>query len=199
MDHEKECRIGISTLSTVPWGEHSCVFFDSQEELLSLVVPYVKAGLEDNEFCMWITGDPLTGTDAFEALEVVLPHAHQYLAQKQLEIIPSRQWYLPSGKFDAQMVLDNWLSRAQHAEAMGFAGIRITGNPVWLRSEEDWTQFRDYEEAVHQRIRTERIVALCTYPTVMFQGKHIQDTLSTHNAAYMRERDQWRRLELSPR
>jgi hypothetical protein len=199
MDHENECRIGISTLSTVPWGDHGCVFFDSQEELLSLVVPYVKAGLEDNEYCIWITGDPLTGKDAFEALEVVLPHAYQYLAHKQLEIIPSRHWYLPSGTFDARIVLDKCLSMARHAQAMGFAGIRITGNPVWLRSEEDWTQFRDYEEAVHQQIRTARILALCTYPTVIFQGKHIEDTLSTHNAAYVREQDQWRRLELSVR
>jgi len=104
--------------------------FDSQEELFSLVVPYVKAGLEDNEFCMWITGDPLTEQDAFKALETALPYAHQYLAHKQLEIVASRQWYIPSGKFDAQLVLDSWLSRAQYAEAQGFAGIRITGNPV---------------------------------------------------------------------
>ena len=126
--------------------------FDSQEELFSLVVPYVKAGLEDNEFCMWITGDPLTEQDAFKALETALPYAHQYLAHKQLEIVASRQWYIPSGKFDAQLVLDSWLSRAQYAEAQGFAGIRITGNPVWLESEEDWTQFRLYEEAIQLRI-----------------------------------------------
>jgi len=199
MEHQKECRVGISSIGTVPWGDHSCVFFNSEEELFSLVVPYMKAGLEDNEFCMWITGEPVTGKEAFEALERVLPHAHQYLAQGQIEITPSRQWYLPSGKFDAQIVLDNWLSRARHAEAKGFAGIRIAGNPVWLQSEEDWGQLKQYEESVHQRIRTERVLALCTYPTVIFQGKHVQDTLSTHNSAFVREGDQWRRLELSQR
>jgi hypothetical protein len=199
MERQKGCRVGISSLGTVPWGDHSCVFFNSDEELFSLVVPYIKAGLEDNEFCMWITGEPVTEKEAFEALERVLPHAHQYLAHGQIEITPSRQWYLPSGKFDAQLVLDNWLSRAQRAEAKGFAGIRIAGNPVWLRSEEDWRQFKQYEESVHQRIRTERFLALCTYPTVIFQGKHIQDTLSTHNSAYVRTGDLWQRLELSPR
>lgn len=199
MDHDKERRLGISSVETVPWGEHSCVFFNSEEELLSLVVPYVQAGLEDNEFCMWITGEPLTEKAAFEALEEVLPQAYRYLAQKQLEIVPSRQWYLSSGKFDAQRVLDNWVSRSRHAQAQGFAGIRITGNPVWLQAEEDWMQFMHYEETVHQQIRGERMMALCTYPTVIFQGKHIQDTLSTHNSAFVLEHDHWRRLELSRR
>ena len=198
MDHEKECRVGISNIGTVLWGEHSCVFFNSKEELLSLVVPYMKAGLEDNEFCMWLTGDPLTEKEAFEALEMVLPQAHQYLARKQLEIMSSRQWYLRSGKFDGQIVLDKWLSQARHAEAKGFAGIRITGNSNWLQSEEDWTQFMRYEESVHQRIRTERVLALCAYPTVGFQSKYIQETISAHNSAFRLEGDQWRRLELSP-
>ena len=197
-DHENTCRPGISDLGTVPWGDHGCVFFNSEDELLSLVVPYVKAGLEDHELCIWITGEPLTEQAACEALEAVLPQAHQYLAQKQLEIVPAHQWYLSSGKFEAQRVLDNLLSRSRHVQAQGFAGIRITGNLAWLRADEDWTQFMHYERSVHQQIRSERILALCTYPTVMFQGRHIQETLSAHNAAFVHEHDQWRRLELSP-
>ena len=98
-------RIGIAGVDKIPWGEHVCVFFDTKEELLSLCVPFIKAGLEDNEFCMWITGEPVTEQRAFEALQKVLPSAHQYFADKQLEILPYKQWYLESGVFDAQIVL----------------------------------------------------------------------------------------------
>jgi MEDS: MEthanogen/methylotroph, DcmR Sensory domain len=199
MKDVKDRRIGVPGIGTAPWGEHICVFFNTKEELLSLVVPYIKAGLEDNEFCMWITGDPVAEREAFQALEAVVPQLHHYLAQKQLEIMPSQQWYLPSGEFDAQIVLDNWVSRARHAETKGFAGIRITGNPVWLKSEEDWSQFGRFEETVHERIRSERVVALCTYPLGICQGRSIQKTLSSHNSAFILESDQWRRLELSPR
>ena len=41
-------RVGIP--GTVKWGEHLCAFFYSKTDLLKLVVPYIKAGLEDNSF-----------------------------------------------------------------------------------------------------------------------------------------------------
>lgn len=191
-------RIGIPGVDKTPWGEHLCVFFNSKDELLSLTVPYVKAGLEDNECCIWITGDPVTEKDAFQALEDVLPDAHQYLAKKQLEILPSAQWYLPSGrKFDMQIVLDNWKYRVHRAEADGFVGIRITGNPVWLQNEEDWSQFARFEEIVHERIKREKVVALCTYPVWICQGHDVRRTLASHTAALLSNNDQWRRLELT--
>lgn len=191
-------RIGIPGVDNIPWGEHLCVFFNSKEELLSLTVPYVKAGLEDNECCIWITGDPVTEKDAFQALEEVLPDAHQYLAKQQLEILPSAHWYLPSGrKFDMQIVLDNWKYRVHRAEADGFDGIRITGNPVWLQNEEDWIQFARFEEIVHERIKSEKVVALCTYPVWICQGHNVRRTLASHTAALLSNNDQWRRLELT--
>jgi len=62
-------RIGIAGIDKLPWGEHLCVFFNTKEELLRLTVPFIQAGLEENEFCMWITGDPVSEKEAFEALQ----------------------------------------------------------------------------------------------------------------------------------
>ena len=129
-------RIGIEGIESAAWGEQICVFFNTKDELLKLTVPYIKAGLEDNEFCTWIAGEPITVNDASHALEQALPNVHQYLARKQLEILPHSQCYFPTGTFDAQIVLQNWANRAAHAEAKGFAGTRITGNIFWLESEE---------------------------------------------------------------
>ncbi len=190
-------RIGIAGVDRAPWGEHVCVFFDTKEELLSLCVPFIKAGLEDNEFCMWITGEPVTEERAFEALQKVLPNAHQYLAEKQLEILPYQQWYLESGVFDAQIVVDNWVSKARYVEARGFAGTRITGNPLWLQSETDWVKFGAYEQTVHQAIRNERVIALCTYPMNICESKSMLKTLSAHSSTLLPRGDQWQRLVLS--
>jgi len=192
-------RLGISGISSVPWGEHLCVFFNSKEELLKLVVPFMKAGLEDNEFCMWITGEPVNEDEAFNALEAVLPTTHQYLANKQLEILSYRQWYLSSGVFDEKVVITNWVSKARHAEAKGYDGIRIAGNPLWLKSESDWAKFGSYEETVHRAIRTEKILALCTYPMNICESKSMLSTLSSHGSTLLPVGDQWQRLVLSER
>ena len=190
-------RLGIPGIEKAPWGEHFCVFFNSKVELLHLVTPFVKAGLEDNEFCIWITGDPITENDAFEALEALLPNAHEFLARQQLELLSSAQWYLPSGKFDMQIVLDNWMYRARRTEAQGFAGVRITGSPVWLQCEEDWTAFARFEETVHERMQHEKVVALCTYPVWICRGQNVLKTLTAHTSALVSNNEEWRRLELA--
>ena len=96
-----------------------------------------------------------------------------------------------------QIVLENWKYRAKRAEADGFGGIRITGNPVWLQNEEDWNQFARFEEIVHERITSQKVVALCTYPVWICQGQNVRRTLASHTAALLSNNDQWRRLELS--
>lgn len=189
-------RIGIPGIDRAAWGDHICVFFYSKAELLRLTIPYIKTGLEDGEFCMWITGEPVNEMEAFQALEQVLPNAADYLAQKQLEILPHTQWYLSSGVFDADMVLHNWVSKARHAETRGFAGIRITGNPFWLRTEQDWSQFGKYEKAVTNAIQYEHVIALCTYPGHICHGYDVQRVLSTHRSTLFARNDQWQHLAL---
>ena len=192
-------RIGIPGAEPVPSGEHLCVFFHTKAELLQLVVPFIQAGLEDNEFCMWVTGGPVNEREAFQALEQVLPNAHEYLARKQLEILPYTQWYLSSGVFNPKIVLDNWMSKARHSQAKDFAGIRITGNPLWLKSEADWARFGNYEKTVHEAIRTERVLALCTYPMEICESRSMLDTLSAHSSTLIQQGYTWQRLVLSSR
>ncbi|MBN1309757.1 MAG: MEDS domain-containing protein [Chitinispirillaceae bacterium] len=54
---------GIDAVGPLPWGSHFCQFYDTTEDLIDTHVPYFRAGLETNEFCMWVTSQPLkTGT-----------------------------------------------------------------------------------------------------------------------------------------
>ena len=190
-------RIGIAGVDRLGWGEHLCVFFYNKTELLRLAVPYIKAGLEDGECCVWITGEPINEVEALKSLEQALPNAADYVAQKQLEIIGYSSWYLMSGVFDAARVVSNWLSKARHAETRGFTGLRITGNPCWLRTENEWSQFGGYEQAVTDVIRYKRIIALCTYPRPICPGDHVHRVLSTHRSALFAENDHWQHLVLT--
>lgn len=60
---------GVKGAGTIPWGEHLCFFYNGKQEGLNLVTSFVAAGLQDNEFCMWITGGLVTERDAIQALE----------------------------------------------------------------------------------------------------------------------------------
>ena len=62
-------KSGIDIVGDVPWGTHFCQFYQTKEDLTDILVPYFKAGLENNEFCLWITSQPLEVEEAKEALE----------------------------------------------------------------------------------------------------------------------------------
>ncbi|WP_410509162.1 MEDS domain-containing protein [Methanosarcina hadiensis] len=44
---------GVKAIGNVAWGTHFCQFYQTQEELMDIIFPYLKAGLENNEICIW--------------------------------------------------------------------------------------------------------------------------------------------------
>ncbi|RPJ40270.1 MAG: ATPase, partial [Deltaproteobacteria bacterium] len=155
-------KSGIEIIGDVPWGTHFCQFYRTAQDLLDILVPYFLAGLQNNEFCMWITSDPLDTGAAKKAMAEALPDFKDYLRKGQIEILPHTDWYLRDGVFDAQQVLDAWIRKLEAARARGFDGLRLTGNTFWLEKK-DWQAFTDYEAAVDGVIGKFRMMALCTY------------------------------------
>ena len=48
---------GISVIGEVPWGTHFCTFYETTQDLLDILVPFFKVGLETKEFCLWIISE----------------------------------------------------------------------------------------------------------------------------------------------
>jgi len=98
---------GIEILGEIPWGTHFCQFYKTKEDFLDILVPYFKAGLEKNEFCMWVTSEPLLKQEAEKAMRKALPHFNRFRKKGQIEIIPHTEWYLKDGTFNLQRVLNS--------------------------------------------------------------------------------------------
>ena len=92
-------QTGIDVIGDVPWGTHFCQFYESGQDLVETLVPYFKEGLAANEFCMWVTSEPLEVQQAREALKKVVPNLEDYIRSGQIEIIDYKDWYVRSGKF----------------------------------------------------------------------------------------------------
>ena len=129
---EQTRKTGIDIIGDVPWGTHFCHFYRTKHELIDVLVPYFKAGLESNEFCMWVTSEPLVEQDARKAMSEAMPGFDRYLKTGQIEIMPHDRWYLQDGVFDSDRVLRGWVGKLDGALARGYAGLRVTGNIAWL-------------------------------------------------------------------
>src|SRR5713226_7004386 len=150
----------IPSLGDVPWGTHICQFYKTKEDLVDMLVPYFKAGLENNEFCMWVTSDPLSDEEARGAIRQAFPQFDRYAARGQIEIVSHSEWYLKGGHFDLldlQRVVQNWIKKLNHALARGYDGMRVTGNTAWLEHA-GWGSFAAYEEALNNAIGAHKLI-----------------------------------------
>ena len=187
-------KSGIAVVGDVPWGTHLCQFYQTREDLLDVLVPYFKAGLENNEFCMWITSEPLKVEDAWASLRKAITNLEDYLRNGQIEIFDYAQWYARSGRFEPSRVLQGWVEKETRAVNRGFDGLRLSGNTFWLQKK-DWRDFADYEAAVDNLIGKYRMIALCSYSLDRSGASEIIDVMTAHRLALIRREGKWEVVE----
>jgi PAS domain S-box-containing protein len=192
---EKALRqTGIEVIGPVPWGTHFCQFYSSRQDLIETLVPYFRAGLEANEFCMWITSEPLHVKDAEAALKEAMTDFEVYQSRGQLEILDYTQWYTRSGCFDSDTVLQGWNDKLAAAIQKGFTGLRLTGNTFWLE-ESTWNDFKHYEEKINEVILGQPMLALCTYAVEKCGAHEILDVVANHEFALIKNEGRWEIIE----
>jgi PAS domain S-box-containing protein len=180
---ENELRFtGLGIIGNTPWGTHFCNFFYSKQDLLATLVPYFKSGLENNEFCLWITSDPVSVDDALESLRIGIPLLDQYLTSDAIEVLPHADWYLKNGVFDPKHVIDGWNEKLNNALERGFTGMRVNGNEAWLERHV-WKDFIEYERELNTSISGKRMIVLCTYPLDKCNGADVLDVAHVHEMA----------------
>ncbi|MFB3852802.1 MAG: MEDS domain-containing protein [Vicinamibacterales bacterium] len=189
---------GIEIIGDVPWGTHFCQFYQDEHDLVDVLVPYFKAGLEANEFCMWIASEPLRAESAKVAMRSAVQSLDDYIARGQIEFLEHDEWYTAGGTFDAKRVLDGWLRKLDAAKARGFEGLRLTGNTFWLE-QSDWADFTDYEASVNAVIGKHPMLAMCTYSLAKCGAIEIMDVMSNHAFALIRRGERWQVIESAER
>jgi len=185
---------GIDVIGDVPWGTHFCQFYQTKKDLIDILVPYFKAGLESNEFCMWVTSEPLVVAEAEEAMRKAVNNFDEYLRQGQIEIIPYNEWYLLGGTFDDDRVLKGWVSKLEQALAKGYSGLRLTGNTFWLERNH-WQAFTEYEAKVNDVIGKYKMLAICTYCLDKCDGTAVIDVVKNHQFALIKQEGKWDIIE----
>ncbi len=187
-------KTGIDCIGDVPWGTHLCLFYQTKEDLIEILVPCLRAGLENNEFCMWVTSDVIREDEAKRAMEKAVPDFSRYLREGQVEIVAHDEWYLKDGVFNLQRILGAWADKLEQALAKGYDGIRVTGNAAWLERE-GWANFIEYEREVNKVIGEYLMLAICTYSLDRCGVGEIIDAADAHQCVIIRREGKWAAIE----
>jgi signal transduction histidine kinase len=183
-------KSGIGVVGDITWGTHFCHFYETKDDLLDTLVSYFKAGLESDEFCVWVVSEPLTEHEAWSALRQAVPGLEQYRADRSIEMFLAREWYLQGGRFDLGRVTAAWNDKLAGALARGYPGMRVSGNTAWLEKK-DWRDFCEYEEQLNKSIIDQPLAVLCTYPLAACGASELLDVARTHQFAIARRQGSW--------
>jgi len=182
---------GIDCIGSIPWGTHICQFYQSKSDLVDILVPYFKTGLENNEYCLWAASDPLCAEECLVELGKAVPNLDLYLDRRQITVTDSRTSYVREGKFDAESTLQSLIGIEESALKAGFDGLRASANTSWL-TEVEWTIFVHYELSADIMLRRRKAIALCSYPLSCCTPPDIVEVVSGHRLVLIRGTGGWR-------
>jgi two-component sensor histidine kinase/PAS domain-containing protein len=173
---------GLQTASHLRWGSHLAHFFGTGDELRDVLVPYFKAGLENNERCLWVTGEAFNAEQARSALRVAVSDLDKRERDKQIEIRNGEEWYATGKKLRADDLVNGLLQRERDALGLGYAGLRTNGNCAWV-SRDQWADFLEYEALVQKAVPNRRMICMCSYCVDQLRdGSHVE-VMARHDMA----------------
>lgn len=192
---EKLRDSGIDIIGDVPWGTHFCQFYQTENDLKEILVPYFKAGMKKNELCVWVTPKNLKAEEAVEALRIAVSDIDIYIEKGQIEVASYADWYFENGVFNSGKVISNLFEKIKQALANGYNGLRLAENIFWL--EETDPEGTDYEKELRRITDRCQMIALCTYPLDKCNATGLFDIIADHQFSLIKKDEKWELVENS--
>jgi two-component system, sensor histidine kinase PdtaS len=189
--HITDC--GLTGIKAIPYGLHMCHFYEKREELSATLVPYLVAGLQKNERCIWITAEPLDARAAEAELAAAGLSMPAMARNGSLLIRDHSDWYGQDGSLDPDKIIARWLEEERRALDEGYVGLRIAGNTAFVKPG-DWSAFMDYEQRVDETFANRRIVTLCSYLLDRRAATDVLDVARRHSCTLERPDEGWQIL-----
>jgi signal transduction histidine kinase len=181
---------GLGVFGPIPWATHLCQFYETKEDLKETLVPFLQAGLESNEYCLWVSSGAMTTGDTLKTMKETVPDTDLYVSSGQFEVLPYTDWYVKNGACKVHNILDRWTEKVRIPSGSGYQGVRLISDTTWLEKE-DWNDFMAYEAAVSDAIRGRRLLMLCTYFLPHWGAAEVADAAGKHDSTLIRRDGQW--------
>lgn len=190
MTKEVTRNSGIDTIGSVNWGTHFCQFYNTKQDLVDIIIPYLKTGLENNEFCVWVASNPLEAKKSFRKS---VSNLDTYLEKGQIEIIHYDDWYLKRGFFDTRDILNGLMEKLNKALANGYDGLRLFEG-IFSLEEEYRDDFAEYEREINRVIGNSHMLVLCAYFLSKYNAAEIFNIIERHQFALIKREGKWEKI-----
>lgn len=169
----------LADLYRFKFGDHTCVFYTDERELLDIVGPYILHGLQQGERC-------------FTAQRAeFIPSLRSYLEQNgvqvkraldsgRLEIHTVEDVYLSPGGFSPEEMCHLLKQQVARTADLGFKGFRTAGDLAWVQDADTFNKLLTYECSIHD-LFAGTVLSMCQYPITMMSPTLLDAVVQHHN------------------
>jgi signal transduction histidine kinase len=161
---------------------HLALIYETREEQLDSVVPFVRQGLEQNERIMYVA-DENSPEDLVASFSARGLDAEAALDSGQLTIHTPADTYGEPEEFDADEMIDAISEIARNiVNSESYSRLRITGEMTWALDDgvDTLDRLLEYESRVNNLYTEDPVIGLCQYNRERFSSGLLYDIIRAH-------------------
>lgn len=162
-----------------PTWNHICSIYRTRDEQFSVIVPFMLAGLRNNEKCIYIADE--------DSKEVIIGHFEKAEvgagseAADSMVFLTREDAYLKDGSFDPDRMIDLLRDTEKQALDQGYNGVRVAGEMTWIFTKLPGVQrLIEYEANLNHFLPESKCKAVCQYDENRFSPDVLLEVLHTH-------------------
>jgi PAS domain S-box-containing protein len=170
----------VNALEGLTSHQHVCLVYDSQEEQLATVIPFLRIGLERGERCLYVM-DENSASAVAAALSAEGVDVDSKLRSGALVLATKREAYLKEGRFDPDWMIGFLKESVEAALAAGFSALRVTAEMSWqLAGDPGAERLLEYEAKVNDFFHENKCLGVCQYNRRRFSAELLAGVIHTH-------------------
>ena len=141
--------------------DHAILVYNSPEVKREALFTYIRYGLERGEAAKYVCSEE-TPSEIRKAMRSFGVNVEEYEKTGALDVLHYTSIYIRDGKFTIPDVMNSWDNYYREAIAMGFKGLRVTGEMSCFIEHKLVRELLEYEQALHTTLDIP-ITAICAY------------------------------------
>jgi len=170
----------LEAIEEVSVHDHLALIYENRQEQFDAALPFIEAGIENNEKCIYVADDNLV-EDVEAEFETRGMAVEQAVDRGAFEVAVPADTYLRDGYFDPDEMLAFLKSETEDALAEGFDALRVTGEMTWQLGGDPGTErLMEYEAKLTPFLETHACLAICQYNRTRFSDEVLRGVVETH-------------------
>jgi two-component system, sensor histidine kinase PdtaS len=161
-------------------GDHTCVFYRSEDSLREVLTPYIADGLRRGERC-FLAQKPGVAKQLLFDLRFLGVDVDDAIRRGALDLHSDHEAYSLDRGFEPDAMVEMLLRSIDRAKTNGFTGFRTAGELRWaVEGRNECDQLLTYEELVDQSFPGKPAIGLCQYDLNAFPPDVLKKVMDSH-------------------